>query len=160
MNPVLSASTLAPLVAPKPGEGGPTINYQLSTINSAAPLPPRQRLHLAYELAFHPARLNAAWNEWEKGAIADLALLRQVLDWALTLHQRLPEAPAASGRALHRLARYQATARLYRLPSMVRTFRARLGAAGEIPEEVPAWMVRDIGLPIFGRERRTSASKT
>ena len=160
MNPVLSASTLAPLVAPKPGQGGPTINNQLSTINSAAPLPPRQRLHLAYELAFHPARLNAAWNEWEKGAIADLALLRQVLDWALTLHQRLPEAPAASGRALHRLARYQATARLYRLPSMVRTFRARLGAAGEIPEEVPAWMVRDIGLPIFGRERRTSASKT
>jgi hypothetical protein len=36
----------------------------------------------------------------EKGAIADLALLRQVLDWAFTLHQRLPEAPAASGRAI------------------------------------------------------------
>ena len=45
----------------------------------------------------------------EKGAIADLALLRQVLDWALTLPQRLPEAPVASSRALHRLARYQAT---------------------------------------------------
>ena len=57
---------------------------------------PRQQLQMAYELAFHPARLNAAWNEWEKGTIADLALLRQVLDWALTLHQRLPEAPAAS----------------------------------------------------------------
>ena len=68
----------------------------------------------------------------EKGAIADLALLRQVLDWALTLHQRLPEAPAASSHALHRLARYQATARLYWRPSMVRTFRARLGGAGEI----------------------------
>ena len=115
---------------------------------------------MAYELAFHPARLNAAWNEWEKGTIADVALLRQVLDWALTLHQRLPEAPAVSGRALLRLARYQATARLYRLPSMVRAFRARLGGAGEIPEEVPAWMVRDIGLPIFGRERRPPASKT
>jgi hypothetical protein len=114
---------------------------------------------MAYELAFHPARLNAAWNEWEKGTIADLALLRQVLDWALTLHQRLPEAPAASGRALRRLARYQATARLYRLPSMVRAFRARLGGTGEIPEEVLAWMVRDIGLPIFGRERQTSTSR-
>ena len=120
---------------------------------------PRQQLQMAYELAFHPARLNAAWNDWEKGTIADLALLRQVLDWALTLHQRLPEAPAASGRALRRLARYQATARLYRLPSMVRAFRARLGGTGEIPEEVPAWMVRDIGLPVFGRERQTSTSR-
>ena len=120
---------------------------------------PRQQLQMAYELAFHPARLNAAWNEWEKGTNADVALLRQVLDWALTLHQRLPEAPAVSGRALRRLARYQATARLYRLPSMVRAFRARLGEAGAIPDEVPAWMVRDIGLPIFGRERRSPASK-
>ena len=87
---------------------------------------------MAYELAFHPARLNAAWNEWEKGAIADLAHLRQALDWALTLHQRLPEAPAASGRALRRLARYQATARLYRLRYMVWDFRARLRGAGEL----------------------------
>lgn len=112
---------------------------------------PRESLQLAYELAFHPARLNAVWNDWEKGQIADLDGLRLVVDWALLLHQRLPEAPAASGRALRRLARYQATARLYRLPSMLRRFRERLGGAGEIPEEVPAWMVRDIGLPVFGR---------
>ena len=121
---------------------------------------PRQQLQMAYELAFHPARLNATWNEWEKGAIDDLSLLRQVLDWALMLHQRLPEAPAVSSRALHRLARYQATSRLYRLPSMVRAFRTRLGDVREIPEEVPAWMVRDIGLPLFGRERRTSPLNT
>ena len=137
MNPVL-VSTLIP---------------QLS-----APMTARRQLQMAYELAFQPARLNAAWNEWERGAITDLVLLRQVLAWALTLHQRLPEAPAVSSRALHRLARYQATARLYRLPSMVRAFRARLGGAGEIPEEVPAWMVRDIALPLFARDRRTSTS--
>jgi len=112
---------------------------------------PRQKLQMAYELAFHPARLNAAWNEWEKGTAADVAGLRLVLDWALTLHQRLPESPGATGRALRRLARYQATARLYRLPSMLRRFREHVGAAGPIPEEVPAWMVRDIGLPVFGR---------
>jgi len=106
---------------------------------------------MAYELAFHPARLNAAWNEWEKGTITDLAVLRSAVAWALTLHQRLPEAPAASGRALRRLARYQATARLYRLPSMLRRFRERLGEASALPEEVPAWMVRDIALPVFGR---------
>src|SRR3989442_14166099 len=111
----------------------------------------RENLQFAYELAFHPARLNATWNEWEKGAVSDLAALRLALDWALTLHQRLPEAPAVTGRALHRLARYQANARLYRLPSMLRRFREQLGPAAEIPEEVPAWMVRDVGLPVFGR---------
>jgi len=118
---------------------------------------PRQKLQLAYELAFHPARLNAAWNAWEKGHGMEVAALREVLDWALMLHQRLPEAPAVSGRALRRLARYQANARLYRLPSMLRRFRARLGEVCEIPEEVPAWMVRDIGLPAFGRSPHHSA---
>jgi hypothetical protein len=112
---------------------------------------PRETLQAAYELAFHPARLNAAWNDWEHGIISDLAVLRQEVDWALVLHQRLPEAPAVTGRALRRLARYQATARLYRMPSMLRRLRERLGSTGEIPEEVPAWMVRDIGLPVFGR---------
>ncbi len=115
---------------------------------------PREQLQLAYELAFHPARVNAAWNDWEEGRIADLENLRLGVDWALMLHQRLPEAPAASGRALHRLARYQATSRLYRLPSMLRRFRERLGGTSAIPEEVPAWMVRDIALPVFGRSAK------
>lgn len=112
---------------------------------------PRAKLQMAYELAFHPVQLNATWNEWEKGMIADLTELRLLLDWALTLHQRLPEAPAVTARSLHRLARYQATSRLYRMPSMLRRFRERLGERGDIPEEVPAWMVRDIALPVFGR---------
>ena len=104
-----------------------------------------ESLQLAYELAFYPVRLNSVWNDWDKGQIADLDGLRQTVDWALSLHQRLPEAPAASGRALRRLARYQATSQLYRMPTMLRRFRERLGGAGPIPEEVPAWMVRDIG---------------
>lgn len=113
----------------------------------------REKLQLAYELAFHPARLNAVWNEWEKGGISDVPALRLALNWALTLHQRLPEAPAASGRALRRVALYQATARLHRLPTLLRRFGERLGGTGEIPEEIPAWMVRNIGLPVFGREQ-------
>ena len=120
---------------------------------------PREQLQLAYEAAFHPARLNAMWNDWESGKTADVAGLRLVVDWALTLHQRLPEAPAVSGRALRRLARYQATARLYRMPSMLRRFRERLGGAGPIPEEVPAWMVRDMGLPVFGRAANESVRR-
>jgi hypothetical protein len=111
----------------------------------------RERLQLAYELAFHPARLNAIWNDWEQGGIQDLADLRLAVNWALTLHQRLPEAPAVSGRALRRLARYQAVSRTYRLPTALRRFAQRLSETGEIPAEVPAWMVRDIGLPVFGR---------
>lgn len=112
---------------------------------------PREKLQMAYELAFHPGRLNAVWNEWEKGCFPDVSLLRSIVDWALMLHQRLPEAPAVSGRALRRLARYQANARLYRMPTMLARFRERLGATDPIPPEVPAWMVRDIALPAFGR---------
>jgi len=112
---------------------------------------PRDKLQLAYELAFHPPRLNATWNDWDQGRVTDVALLREIVHWALTLHQRLPEAPAASLRALRRLAQYQATSRLYRMPTMLRRFRERLGGTAPIPEEVPAWMVRDIGLPVFGR---------
>ncbi|MBE7503811.1 MAG: hypothetical protein HS113_26705 [Verrucomicrobiales bacterium] len=122
----------------------------------------REQLHRAYELAFHPARLNALWNDWERGTVTDPIDLRAVLDWALTLHQRLPEAPAVAARALHRLAHYQATARLYRLPTMLRRFRERVGATGALPEEVPAWMVRDIALPVFGRRppRRSRGDET
>ena len=106
----------------------------------------REQLQRAYDLAFCPACLHAEWNGWERGESADLAGLRQAVDWALTLHQRLPEAPAVTGRALRRLARYQANARLYRLPSMLRRFRALLAVPGDVADEVPAWMVRDIAL--------------
>lgn len=116
---------------------------------------PREQLQFAYELAFHPARLNAVWSDWEQGRITDVENLGRSLDWAWMLHQRLPEAPAVTGRALRRLARYQATARLYRLPTMLRRFRERLGRTGDVPAEVPAWMVRDIGLPSFGRVRNS-----
>jgi hypothetical protein len=117
----------------------------------------REQLRLAYELAFHSARLNAVWNDWEQQRIPDLSALRAVVEWALMLHQRLPEAPAVSGRAVRRLARYQASSRLYRLHSMLRRFRQKIGSTGEIPEEVPAWMVRDIALPVLGRSYRLGA---
>ena len=120
---------------------------------------PREQLQMAYELAFHPARLHAVWNDWEKGQGPETALLREAVDWALTLHQRLPEAPGVSGRALHRLAGYQAISRLYRLPTMLRRLRQKLGDVGPIPEEVPAWMVRDIGLPVFGRGANSRATR-
>jgi hypothetical protein len=34
---------------------------------------------------------------------------------------------------------------------MLRRFQAKLGIQTTIPEEVPSWMVRDIGLPPLGK---------
>jgi hypothetical protein len=118
----------------------------------------REQLQRAYELAFHPALLNAVWNEWERGHVEDLNELRSLVNQALTLHQRLPEAPAVTGRALRRLALYQASSRLYRLPTMLRRFRERLDEHSQIPEEVPAWMVRDIQVPPFARSAKSSVA--
>ena len=115
---------------------------------------PREKLQLAYELAFHPARLNEIWNRVEKGTQPDLDSLRDAADWAAALHQRLPEAPDVSMRALKRLAAYQAASRLFRMATAVTRFRAVLGNRSEIPDEVPAWMVRDIALPPFGPASR------
>ncbi len=111
----------------------------------------REKLQRAYELAFHPVRFNEAWNRVERGMEADLPSLREVVEWAVALHQRLPEAPAVPARALKRLAAYQAASRLFRMPTAIRRFRERLGSPSAVPEEVPAWMVRDIALPPFNR---------
>ena len=61
---------------------------------------------MAYELAFHPTRLNAVWNDWERGAIPDLAVLRSILTWALTLHQRLSGGPCGGWLATRQLPEY------------------------------------------------------
>ncbi len=118
---------------------------------------PREQLQGAYELAFQPARLHAAWNDWEKHRTPDPSSLQPMLDWAVTLHQRLPEAPGVAGRALRRLARYQAASRLYRLPTMLRRFRQRLGATEPIPDEIPPWMVRDIAVAVLSRSRSSQS---
>jgi hypothetical protein len=117
---------------------------------------PREKLHRAYALAFRPDQLHAAWNDWEKQTGIPPNELRQIVDWAVALQQRLPEAPDVSTRALLRLARYQAISRVYRLPTMLRRFQQKLGGSTPVPEHVPAWMVRDVALPPFGPHTRRS----
>ncbi|MBI3852541.1 MAG: hypothetical protein HY298_19970 [Verrucomicrobia bacterium] len=119
----------------------------------------REKLQLAYELAFHPARLNEIWNGVEQGTAHDLAALREAADWAAALHQRLPEAPDVSARALKRLAGYQANARLFRMVTAVNRLREVLGNRSAVPPEVPAWMVRDIALPPLGPAGRVTPSR-
>tara|TARA_Y100001934_G_scaffold260754_1_gene333357 strand:+ start:441 stop:572 length:132 start_codon:yes stop_codon:yes gene_type:complete len=41
---------------------------------------------------------------------------------------------------------------------MLRRFKAKLGIQTTIPDEVPSWMVRDIGLPVLGENRRKTLS--
>jgi hypothetical protein len=118
---------------------------------------PREKLHRAYALAFRPDQLNAAWNDWEKGTGTPVNELREIVAWALTLQQPLPEAPEVSTRALLRVARYQAISRVYRLPSMLRRFHQKLGGTTAIPRQAPAWMVRDVGLPPFGPHVRAKS---
>ncbi len=116
---------------------------------------PREKLQLAYELAFHPARLNEVWNRVDRGNEPNLPALREAADLAAALHQRLPEAPDVSARALKRLASYQAASRLFRMPTAIHRFRAALGCQSEVPAEVPAWMVRDLALPPLGRRKQS-----
>ncbi len=111
----------------------------------------RERLQQAYELAFHPPRLHALWQEIKRGAVADRQAVGALLDTALLLHLALPEEPVSSQRALYRLARYQARARAFGLVTFLRNVRAHLGRDPLTAGTVPPHLVRDIALPPFGR---------
>lgn len=110
----------------------------------------REQLQFIYELAFYPPRLNQIWDRINKGKISDpgkLEELGRMLDAALTLHLALPESGYASQQALNRLAIYQAKSRAFGNVCFLRNIRNHLRRPPIIATEVPAHMVRDIGLP-------------
>ena len=110
---------------------------------------PREKLQYSYELAFHPPRLNAAWQQIKKGEAEDD--IKELLDTALLLHQALPETGFASQRALQRLALYQAKSRAFGMVAFLRNIRTKLGCKELGQHVVPGNLVRDIGLPPFCR---------
>jgi len=113
---------------------------------------PRERLQYSYELAFYPPRLNEVWHRIKSGeaeAAGRLAMLGELLDTALTLHLALPESGYASQRALNRLAACQAKARAFGTVRFLRNIRDHLGRPPLTRSQVPAHLVRDIGLPPF-----------
>ena len=113
---------------------------------------PRDKLQTAYELAFYPPRLNRAWNDIKRQHVDSLTELGELLDMALRLHQALPEDGVASPLALKRLALYQARARTFGMVRFLRNIRVAIGLPASVHETVvPAWMVRDIGLPPLSR---------
>ena len=114
---------------------------------------PRERLQLAYELAFCPWRLNGKWRGWVADpASADPDELR-ALDDAARLHLPLPQRPVSSTRALYRLARFQAESCEYRMRTFIGNVRRALNRVELSETEVPVGMVRDVALPQF--QRRT-----
>lgn len=109
----------------------------------------RDKLRLCYELAFHPPRLNEVWRQIKAGEVRDRAELGELLDTALLLHLALPSTGHASQRALTRLALYQARSRAFGTVPFLRNLRRHLGRGPLSDVEVPAHLVRDIGLPPF-----------
>ena len=107
----------------------------------------RERLQLAYELAFYPPRLNEFWGRLRRGAVADLEEAGALLDQARLLHQALPESGYSSQRALNRLALYQAKARAFGMVAFLDNLRRYLKRPPMSPGTVPPHLVRDIGLP-------------
>jgi hypothetical protein len=115
----------------------------------------REKMQLAYELAFFPPRLNQMWREHRAGRLScDEATFRQALDDACRLHLALPETGYASQRAFERLATYQARSRAYGMPRFIRFVRAKLGEPPVTGTSVPGHLVRDIALPLFHRDSR------
>ena len=114
----------------------------------------RERLQLAYELAFCPWRLNGKWRGWLAAPErADADELR-ALDDAARLHLPLPEARVSSPRALLRLARFQAEGCETNMRTFVGNVRRALRRPALAETEVPAGLVRDVALPRFRRSSR------
>ena len=115
-------------------------------------LTPRERLQLAYELAFCAWRLNGKWRSWlAMPEQADADELR-ALDDAARLHLPLPEARVSSPRALLRLARFQAEACETNMRTFVGNVRRALRRPALVETEVPVGLVRDVALPRFRRK--------
>ena len=106
----------------------------------------RERLQLAYELAFNPKVLLGRWRRWlADPATADPDELK-ALDEAAMLHLPLPERVGAAARARYRLAIYQAAACDYGLRTFIGNLRTRLNRPPLTEKEVPVGMVRDVVL--------------
>ena len=118
---------------------------------------PRDRIQLAYEIAFFPPRMNSLWNRVRDGG--DISEDEtKALDDAALLHLALPE-NYNSQRALERLALFQAKSRAFGMPAFIRNVRNSLGRPALPAVTVPARLVRDIALPPFCRRMSMAPHK-
>lgn len=109
----------------------------------------RERLQLAYEMAFLPRRLIGYWRVWQKDPSAATDDELKALDEAAKLHLPLPQGGYASTRAVYRLAAYQAGACDYAQRNYINSIRRRLNRPPLTETEVPPGLVRDVVLPNY-----------
>ena len=113
-------------------------------------MPTREQLQAAYELAFHPPRLDRLWRRVKNGKVQDKEQVIELLEMAMTLHLMLPRQGYSSMRALKRLAYYQACSRAFGTFGYLRNVYTHLcGTEPNLPGEVPGEWVRDFALPPF-----------
>ena len=110
----------------------------------------RERLQLAYEIAFLPRRLNGLWRKWVNDPEHADADELKALDEAAILHLPIPEGKGAPIGARYRLAIYQAGASDYKMRSFIANVRARLNRPPITEKSVRPSMVRDVVLPHYG----------
>ena len=109
----------------------------------------RERLQLAYEIAFLPRRLNGLFRGWLKNPSAVPVDELKALDEAAMLHLPLPQGGYASVRAVYRLAAYQAGSCDYGMRGFIDNVRTRLNRPPLMVTEVPPGMVKDVALPKY-----------
>lgn len=109
----------------------------------------RERLQLAYEIAFLPRRLNGLFRGWLKDPASVTEDELKALDEAAMLHLPLPQGGYASVRALYRLAAYQAGSCDYGMRGFIDNVRRRLNRPALAVTEVPSGMVKDVVLPKY-----------
>ena len=109
----------------------------------------RERLQLAYEIAFLPRRLNGLLRGWLNDPASVPADELKALDEAAMLHLPLPQGGYASVRALYRLAAYQAGSCDYGMRGFIDNVRRRLNRPALTVTEVPSGMVKDVVLPKY-----------
>ena len=113
----------------------------------------RERLQLAYELAFYPPRLKELWQRLKAGTEENLEQTGELLDEARLLHHALPDSGYDSQRALNRFALYQAKAGAFGMVSFLDNLRRLLGRPAFEAAALPPHLVQDIGLPPLRREQ-------
>ena len=119
----------------------------------------REQLQYLYELAFFPPRLSEFWMQVKQAQIPPESAAAAIRG-ALLLHLALPEGSGASARALKRLAHYQACSKPFVPVAFLKNIARKMNLdVAPHAEHVPPEMVRDIGLPAFGRSGREAAPR-
>jgi len=111
----------------------------------------RNKLQIAYELAFYPPRLDQVWQKIKNEDVEDVDEIIELLEMAMTMHRVLPQKGYSSMRALKRVAYYQACSRAFGTVRFLHNVYTHItgGVEPNLPDEIPGAWIRDFALPDF-----------